>query len=392
MDASRFHDSSAGSVIRAEPGYLAFVPSPLPPRIEWDDDLVMALSRADTALSELSGLGSQLPDPHLLISPYLRQEAVLSSRIEGTQASLSELLIDELQPEPSARGDVREVRNYVRAMEHGIARLSDLPLSLRLVREIHGVLLEGVRGEYATPGEFRRSQNWIGRPGSTIDTADYVPPPPEEMNETLRQWERFVHERDALPVLVQCALLHEQFEAIHPFLDGNGRVGRLLITLFLCERGRLSQPLLYLSAYFESSRTDYYDALQAVRTDGDWRNWLLYFLSGVDQVAHWAAEQAHALVSVRERFRAELGDRAKDVALLDQLFRQPYVTVATATQLLGVTDPTARSVIRRLEHAGLLHEMTGRGWGRVYESRPILDILERPLPGKSRPRLQENHD
>jgi len=369
-------------VIRAAGGYLAFVPSPLPPKVEWDNDLVMALSRADTALSELSGLGSQLPNPHLLISPYLRQEAVLSSRIEGTQASLSELLIDELRPESSNRGDVLEVRNYVRAMEYGMARLAEFPLSLRLVREIHEVLLEGVRGEYATPGEFRTSQNWIGRPGSTIETADYVPPPPEQMLEALGKWELFIHERETLPVLVQCALMHEQFEAIHPFLDGNGRVGRLLITLFLCERGRLSQPLLYLSAYFESSRSQYYDALQAVRTDGEWHSWLLYFLSGVDQVAHWAAEQAHALVSVREQFRAQLGDRARDVALLDQLFRQPYVTAATAAELLGVTDPTARSVVGRLEEAGLLREITGGSWGRVYEARPILEVLERPLPGK----------
>ena len=263
-----------------------------------------------------------------------------------------------------------------------MARLAELPLSLRLVREIHEVLLEGVRGEYATPGEFRTSQNWIGRPGSTIETADYVPPPPEQMLEALGKWELFIHERETLPVLVQCALMHEQFEAIHPFLDGNGRVGRLLITLFLCERGRLSQPLLYLSAYFESSRSQYYDALQAVRTDGEWHSWLLYFLSGVDQVAHWAAEQAHALVSVREQFRAQLGDRAKDVAMLDQLFRQPYVTAATAAELLGVTDPTARSVVGRLEEAGLLREITGGSWGRVYEARPILEVLERPLPGK----------
>lgn len=384
MDASSFRNPAAGTVIRATGGHLAFVPSALPPRIEWDDELVMALSRADIALCELSGLGSQLPNPHLLISPYLRQEAVLSSRIEGTQASLSDLLIDELRPDSSNRGDVAEVRNYVRAMEHGMSRLSELPLSLRLVREIHGVLLEGVRGECATPGEFRRSQNWIGRPGSTIDTADYVPPPPDEMLEALGDWERFVAQDEALPVLVRCALMHEQFEAIHPFLDGNGRVGRLLITLFLCQCGRLSQPPLYLSAYFESSRSEYYDALQGVRSDGDWRSWLLYFLAGVDMVAHWAAEQAHALVSVRERFRAQLGDRAKDVALLDQLFRQPYVTVATAKVLLGVTDPTARSVIRRLEWADLLREITGRGWGRMYESRPILDVLERPLPGKGR--------
>lgn len=383
MEAARFKDTSAGSVIRTVEGYLAFVPAPLPPAIDWDGDLVLALSRADAALSELSGLGSQLPNPHLLISPYLRQEAVLSSRIEGTQASLSDLLIDELKEESSSQGDVREVRNYVDALEFGIARLSEMPLSLRLVREIHRVLLEGVRGEYATPGEFRRSQNWIGRPGSTLETADYVPPPPEEMHEALRQWERFLHDRESLPDLVQCALVHEQFEAIHPFLDGNGRVGRLLITLFLCERKRLSEPLLYLSAYFESNRARYYDALQAVRTEGDWHGWLLYFLTGVDQAARWAATQAHDLVSIREQFRAKLGASARDLALLDELFRQPYVTVASASRILGVSNPTAAKAIGRLEGAGLLREITGRGWGRVFEARPILEVLERPLPSGS---------
>jgi Fic family protein len=380
MEAARFKDKSAGSVIRTVEGYLAFVPAPLPPTIDWDGDLVLALSRADAALSELSGLGSQLPNPHLLISLYLRQEAVLSSRIEGTQASLSDLLIDELKEESSSQGDVREVRNYVDALEFGIARLSEIPLSLRLVREIHRVLLEGVRGEYATPGEFRRSQNWIGRPGSTLETADYVPPPPEEMHEALGHWERFLHDRESLPDLVQCALVHEQFEAIHPFLDGNGRVGRLLITLFLCERERLSEPLLYLSAYFESNRARYYDALQAVRTEGDWNGWLLYFLTGVDQAARWAATQAHDLVSIREQFRAKLGASARDLALLDELFRQPYVTVASASRILGVSSPTAAKVIRRLEGAGLLREITGRGWGRVFAAQPILEVLERPLP------------
>ena len=245
------------------------------------------------------------------------------------------------------------------------------------------MLLEGVRGEYATPGEFRRSQNWIGRPGSTIETADYVPPPPEEMHEALGNWERFLHDRESLPDLVQCALVHEQFEAIHPFLDGNGRVGRLLITLFLCERKRLSEPLLYLSAYFESNRARYYDALQAVRTEGDWHGWLLYFLTGVDQAARWAAVQAHELVSIREQFRAELGASARDLALLDELFRQPYVTVASASRILSVSNPTAAKAIGRLEGAGLLREITGRGWGRVFEARPILEVLERPLPSGS---------
>jgi len=382
MDPSRFRCADAGRIIRAEGGYRAFIPAPLPPRIEWNDDLVLVLSKADAALSELSGLGTQLPNPHLLISPYLRQEAVLSSRIEGTQASLSDLLIDELK-EPkieSARGDVREVRNYVQAMEFGLARLNDLPLSLRLVRDVHKELMRGVRGGHATPGQFRTSQNWIGRPGSTIDTADYVPPPPGEMMDALGDWERFLHERDGLPDLVQCAFMHEQFEAIHPFLDGNGRIGRLLITLFLFERGRLSQPLLYLSAYFEGSRGDYYDALQAVRTDGDWRGWLLYFLKGVDQVARWAARQAHDLMLVRERFRGELNGKAKAITLVDELFLRPYLDAYTAAQLLGVTDPTARKAIDQLLGVGLLAEVTGRSWGRLYAARPIIEILERPLP------------
>lgn len=384
MDTGRYRSLEAGKIVMAEGGYHAFVPSPLPPRLSWDDGLVLALSRADAALSELSGLGTQLPNPQLLIAPYLRQEAVLSSRIEGTQASLSDILIDELrEPVESARGDVREVRNYIKAMEYGITRLSELPLSLRLVRELHAILMDGVRGGHATPGEFRRTQNWIGRPGSTLQTADYVPPPPESMTETLSDWERFLHERDGLPDLIQCALMHEQFEAIHPFLDGNGRVGRLLITLFLVERRRLSQPLLYLSAYFESSRGEYYDALQAVRTDGDWPSWLSYFLAGVEEVSRWAVAQARDLVDVREEFRQRLNERGKAVVLLDHLFKSPIVDAGSVSRILGVSDPTARSVIRDMEGIGLLHEITGKSWGRLYAAQPILSIIERPLPGKA---------
>ena len=242
-----------GRVVRARGGYHAFVPAPLPPKLAYSDDLVLALSRADVALSELAGLGRHLPNPHLLIAPYVRREAVLSSRIEGTTTSLAELLLDDVARGATARDphDVQEVRNYVTALGYGVTRLKTLPLSLRLVRELHARLMKGVRGEHATPGEFRRSQNWIGRPGSTLETAVYVPPPPEELMETLGVWERFLHDRNTVPDLIQCGLIHEQFEAIHPFLDGNGRVGRLLIVLFLMERGRLSQPLLYISAYIE---------------------------------------------------------------------------------------------------------------------------------------------
>lgn len=278
--------------------------------------------------------------------------------------------------------DVREVRNYVTAMEHGLERLEELPLSLRLVREIHAQLMKGVRGDRATPGEFRRSQNWIGPPGSTIETAPYVPPPPDEMKELLADWERFLHERGTFPDLIQCAIMHEQFEAIHPFLDGNGRLGRLLITLFLIERKRLTQPLLYLFAYIEAHRQDYYDLLQRVRTHGDWINWIRFFLAGVTEIALEAVGQAGRLMDLRERFRARLRDKAKALALLDELFLNPYMSVARAEQVLKVTNPTARQAVLLLQKKGILEEITGRTWGKLYLAKPIMETIE--VRGKHR--------
>jgi Fic family protein len=235
-----------------------------------------------------------------------------------------------------------------------------------------------VRGDHATPGEFRRSQNWIGSPGGTLATAICVPPPPHEMMTALGAWEKFLHERDLMPDLVQCALLHEQFEAIHPFLDGNGRVGRLLITLFLVERGRLVQPLLYLSAYFEAHRQEYYERLQAVRTTGDWAGWIRYFLAGVEFTSREAVQRAGQLMELRERYRTRLHEYSKALALLDQLFLNPYVTVARAAKLLKTSNPTARQAVAKLEQVGMLEETTGRGWGRVYLARLILRVIERP--------------
>jgi Fic family protein len=381
MNPTTFREPTAGRPIRAEGGYWAFVPAPLPPTLQWDTVLVTALSRADAALSRLEGVGSQLPNPHLLIDPYARREAVLSSRIEGTQASLSDILLDEIDPGrvEASRDDIREVRNYVDALEFGIQRLQELPLSVRLVRELHRVLMQGVRGDHATPGELRVSQNWIGPPGSTIDSAAYVPPPPHEMLQALGDWERFLHDCDVLPDLVQCALMHEQFEAIHPFLDGNGRVGRLLITLFLMERGRMTRPLLYLSAYFESNRAAYYDSLQAVRTHGAWRDWLMFFLTGVQLVATKASDQAAELAAMRERYRGLVSGRSRASALVDELFRAPITNAASAARRLGVSDPTARAAISALEDVGLLEEFTGRAWGKTWIARPVLEILERPL-------------
>ncbi len=378
MNPADFQCPQAGRVVQTPEGYAAFVPAPLPPELNFDAELTLALSRADAALSELSGIGRHLPNPHLLIAPYVRREAVLSSRIEGTRASLSDVLLDELQDDTPHKeeADVREVRNYVAALQYGLERLQSLPLSLRLVKELHAKLMQGVRGERATPGEFRRSQNWIGPAGSTPTNASYVPPPLAEMNAALDAWEKFIHQREQLPDLIQCALIHEQFEAIHPFLDGNGRVGRLLVTLFLSERKRLSQPLLYLSAYIEAHRRDYYDLLQRVQTRGEWKAWLMYFLAGVQATARDAVLRTSQLMDLRETHRQRLRDKAKALILLDELFENPFITVAKAAALLNVSNPTARQAVNLLQNDGMLTEVSGRKWGQLYLARPILQIIE----------------
>ncbi len=379
MNKKDFIAPDAGKSVLTTQGYWAFVPAPLPPKLAYDTELVRLLSVADAALSELSGAGRLLPNPHLLIAPWVRREAVLSSRIEGTRASLSDLLIDEIgdgHTDASMTDDIAEVRNYVEALEYGISRLSELPLSLRLVRELHARLMRGVRGDHATPGEFRRSQNWIGAAGSTPATAAYVPPPVDEMRQCLNDWEAFLHVRDELPDLVQCALMHEQFEAIHPFLDGNGRVGRLLITLFLIERGRLSLPLLYLSDFIEAHRQDYYDLLQRVRMRGDWSAWIRFFLTGVAQTARSAMRQASALMALRERYRATTVAMPRAQQLVDALFTNPYLTVKSAQRFLDVSHPTARTALLALQRENILKEVTGRQWGRMYVARAVLEAIE----------------
>lgn len=379
MQPGEFNAPEAGRVIQTPQGYHAFVPAALPPVIDYNPSLVRLLSVADAALGELSGLGQVLPSPNLLIAPYIRREAVLSSRIEGTQASLADLLADEAgQTAQSPASDVHEVRNYVVALQYGIGRMQSLPLSLRLARELHQRLMQGVRGDRATPGEFRRSQNWIGPHGSTPANAPYVPPPPQQMNQTLAEWESFLHRRDDLPDLIQCALMHEQFEAIHPFLDGNGRVGRLLVPLFLIERGRLSQPLLYLSEFIERNRGDYYRGLQRIRTHGDWNGWLHYFLAGVQWSAKRAARQALQLLALREEMRAKLADQPRALKLVDVLFENPYIDVNRVKKLLDISDPTARKTLGVLESAGLVSETTGRTWGRQYLARGVLAAIEDP--------------
>jgi Fic family protein len=369
-----------GRKIRCSGGYMAFVPDPLPPALVWTPALVRALSDADRAVGRLAGEGGRLPNPHLLIRPFVRREAVLSSRIEGTQATLGELLAAEAGAVVSrSPADLREVANYVVALEYGIKRLPKLPLSLRLVRELHARLMEGVRGNQPTPGEFRRSQNWIGPPGCSLSNATYVPPPPSEMMNCLGAWEKFLHVSN-LPPLVQVGLVHSQFEAIHPFLDGNGRIGRLLITLFLVERGILPRPLLYLSAFFEATRRDYYDRLLAVTERGEWEAWIEYFLNGVARQAEDALNRAERIHKLLEKWLMAVAGSSSKVpaALVDRLAENPYWTIKRAAQRLGVAYTTAERAVERLEAHGIVTQTTDAKRDRVYCATAILKILEEP--------------
>ncbi len=376
MNARDFVNAS-GKIVQTAKGNPAFSPAPLPPPLTFEHDVVALLSQADTAIAELSATGRHLPNPHLLIAPYIRREAVLSSRIEGTHTNLPDLLLGEIEDgKREQNDDATEVGNYVRALEHGIARLPTLPLSLRLVRELHALLMQGVRGANRTPGEFRTGQNIVGSRGQDEASAPYVPPPVAEMHEALTAWEAYVSTPDGYPTLIQCALQHVQFESIHPFGDGNGRVGRLLISLFLIERGRLSQPLLYLSGFIDEHRQDYYDLLQRVRTHSAWNDWIRYFLTGVIETATQAAAQANELLQIREDFRRAMHAKPKALAMIDHLLTNPYMTVGHATRLLDVSQPTARAAVMALQAAGILVERTGRAWGRVYVAPRILVAID----------------
>ncbi len=367
-----------GRKIHCPTGYTAFVPNPLPPELAWTPQLVRCLSEADRLLGKLAGEGGRLPNPHLLMRPFIRREAVLSSRIEGTQATLGELLAAEVGAFiDRAPDDLKEVGNYVVALEYGMKRLKKLPLCLRLMRELHQKLMTGVRGERATPGEFRRTQNWIGSPGCTLENAAYVPPPPTELMACLGEWENFLHNR-TMPPLVQAALAHYQFEAIHPFLDGNGRVGRLFIVLFFVERNILPTPLLYISAFFEATRRDYYDHLIGVTERGKWGEWLEYFLNAVARQAEDALDRATRINCLFDKWRREttaLQTKAPSM-LLDRLLANPFITTKTATKNLGVAFTTAQRAIDRLQKLSILKEVSGGQRNRVYCAKAIMDILE----------------
>lgn len=369
-----------GRQVRCAGGYSAFVPDPLPPKLDWSPRIIRALSDADRLIGRLAGQGARLPNPHLLMRPFVRREAVLSSRIEGTQATLGELLAAEAGAAVDrSPDDLREVGNYVAALEHGLRRLPELPLSLKLVKELHAVLMEGVRGERATPGEFRRSQNWIGTPGCALAGATYVPPPPGELMNCLAKWEQALSDI-YMPPLLHAALIHYQFEAIHPFLDGNGRVGRLLITLLLVERGILPTPLLYLSAFFEATRRDYYDRLLAVSHNGEWEAWLEYFLNGVARQSEDAVSRAERINQLLDDWRVKIAETSsKTPALvLDMIAENPFVTAKKAAAHLGVAFTTAQRAIRKLMDAKIVQEVGDAQRDRVYCAKAILDILEEP--------------
>jgi Fic family protein len=384
MNTSENKPSRAGRYVRQPGGYRAFIPAPLPPDPPPDlsGALRERLSEADYALGRLDGAVLTLPNPDLFVFMYVRKEAVLSSQIEGTQSSLQNLLAAEAQLfDPDTPKDVTEVANYVRAMNHGLARLAELPVSVRLIREIHAVLMEGVRGSRLTPGELRTSQNWIGPAGCTPATATFVPPPPHEVPDALSNLETFLHHGAGLPPLIQVGLAHAQFETIHPFLDGNGRVGRLLIAFLLTEKGLLSRPVLYLSHYFKQHRAEYYERLQAVRDEGDWESWLLFFLDGVITVSREATQTAAAILRMREDYRARITEHlgraaANGQRVMDRLFDHPIVTVAIVRDWLGITATGAHQIVNRLEGIGLLREITGYARNRRFRFEPYLRLFE----------------
>ena len=370
---------SHGRLVTGPGGYRAYVPHPLPPSIAWDDTLIRHLSAADRAIGKLEIEGRHLPSPNLMIRPFTRKEAVLSSRIEGTQTSLRELLATEAGAVVNqSPADLQEVGNYVTALEYGLRRLDSLPLSLRFMCELHERLMRGVRGDSAKPGEFRRVQNWIGGPGSTLRNAVYVPPPPSELGSCLADLERYLHD-ESLPPLVHAALVHSQFEAIHPFVDGNGRVGRLLITFLLVQRGLpLSSLFLHLSAHFERERSQYYARLLGITERGEWQLWLDYFLIGVASQADDAMARMRRIESLLSGWKLELARERSQVPerALDLFSENPFWTVGALAERLGVPYTTAQRAFNRLETLGAVSLDSGERRNRVYCARAILDVLE----------------
>ena len=362
-----------------EMAYQSFRPAMLPPALDMDEEMIQTLVQATKALTALDTLSSNIPDMNLFVSMYVRKEALLSSQIEGTQATLEDVL-DPLI-EKNANQNVADVINYIRATEYAMNRLNTLPLCNRLIKETHAVLMEGVRGQEKSPGEFRTSQNWIGAAGSTLKTARYIPPRPEDMMEAMSDLEKYIHAEDPLDVLIQAALIHYQFETIHPFLDGNGRVGRLLITLFLMERGALQTPALYISFYLKKNRIEYYDRMSEVRSKGNYEQWVKFFLRAVQSSAEDALETIRELASLHDRSMAVIdgmGRAAKTgKALFAYLEQNPIIDIRKTAEALGLSFSTVSGAVKRLEEKGILIQTNNASRNRVFAYQEYLDILRK---------------
>jgi len=376
------HERAGRYIIQLE-GYKAFIPNPLPPDppLNMNPKMQVTLSAADRAIGRLDAATELIPNPDLFVAMYVRKEAVYSSQIEGTQASLIDLL--EFEAKAIRKGhplDVKEVVNYIKALNYGLDRLRDFPLSLRLLREVHAELLLGVRGDEREPGEFRRSQNWIGPAGCLLSDAVFVPPPPQDVTPAMGILEKFLHKDELIPPLIKCGLVHGQFETIHPFLDGNGRMGRLLITFLLCWYGIIKRPLLYISHYFKKQQDEYYTRLQRIRDQGDWEGWILFFLEAVRVVSLEATDTAQRIQNLRDEHRAFVGHEFSGTAvgliLLDHLFARPVIRVNDVAKIIERSYPIANDLVLRFEKLGLLKEMTGRQRNRVYSYEPYRALFE----------------
>lgn len=372
----------AGTLITQPGGFKAFIPSPLPPNppLKYTDELQLLLSKADRALARLDGITTVLPNPDLFIAMYVKKEALLSSQIEGTQASLEGVLEFEADLIPKEDiNELKEVINYTRALNYGQERVKELPLSLRLIREIHKILLEGTRGAQRTPGEFRTSQNWIGPPGVSLNNAIYIPPPPTDVITNMGDLEKFFHSKDNIPPLIKIALIHAQFETIHPFLDGNGRVGRLLITFYLLWQEILSRPLLYLSYYLKKNRTEYYDLLMKVRTEGAWENWIKFFLKGVIATSDEAANTAREIIKLKDDLITNLYECSQFslnvIKLIDLLFSTPLLGVRNVVEKMGWSKQTANQIVKQFEKIGILKEITGKQRYKKFIFKDYVEII-----------------
>ena len=372
----------AGSYVNHPKGYRAFVPKPLPPDrpIKFDDETQLLLSKADRALARLDGITTVLPNPDLFISMYVKKEALLSSQIEGTQASMQGILEFEAHLIPKEDiNEVKQVINYIKAMNYGLEKIREFPMSIRLIKEVHKVLLEGTRGKHRTPGEFKKSQNWLGPPGSTIINATYVPPPPDMMDSLMNDLDKYLCAEDRMPDLVRIALIHAQFETIHPFLDGNGRIGRLLITLYLIWKKILTKPTLYLSFYLKKNRPEYYDLLMMVRTEGDWEEWIKFFLKGIHTTCGEATNTAHEIIKLKERLLIKIYENhitsIYAVRLLDLLFEAPLISVNNAIDVLKISAVAVNELIKKFLQIGILKEITGKERYRKYMFKDYVEII-----------------